>query len=268
MREKILRLPVQESRIFNIQLAGITYPDSSYYVKREKTDLWVFEAVLAGRGTIVIDQERFSVQAGDVYILPAWHRHEYFSDAACPFEKIWFNLSGSLVDSLVEIYGLAGHWHLPGAGMKEEFMRFYRVIGREGIRVLDILNEGADEFHRLIRALAGRLPDAPKESPGKALVLKRYIDEHIEKKITTEELANLIFHSSSQMVRIFRTAYGCTPSAYILEKKMERACILLTQSSLLVREIAQKLRFSDEHYFSAVFRKRRGMTPREYRKTH
>lgn len=268
MREKLLQLPVQESRIFNVMLAGITYPDRSYYIKREKTDLWVFEAVTAGRGTVRIAGEEFIARAGDVYILPAWQPQEYFSDPEAPFEKIWFNLSGTLVDSLVKTYGLEGHWHLPGADLAEEFMRFFRFLSREDLSAADILNDGAEGFHRLIRSLARCLPEKAEPAPEKAEILKKYINEHIEKNFSTEELAGLIFHSPSQTIRIFRKAYGRTPYEYILERKMERACVLLTHTNLLIREIAGQLQFADEHYFSATFRKRMGQTPREYRKNH
>ncbi len=268
MREKLVRLPVQESPVFNVIMAGITYPDRNYYINREKTDLWVFESVRAGRGIVRISGDEFSVKAGDVYILPAWQRHEYFSDPACPFEKIWFNVSGTLVDGLTKIYGLDQTYHLSGAWLEEEFIRYLRFLSQENLTVADILNEGADGFHRLIRAIARCLPSPVAAAPEKAHLLKKYIDEHIEKRFTMEELAQLIFHSPSQTIRIFRTAYGQTPYDYILERKMQRACILLTHTSLLVKEIAQQLQFADEHYFSAVFRKRIGLTPREYRKKH
>ena len=268
MLEKILKLPLQESGIFNVVLAGITYPDRSYHLKREKVDLWVFEYVLSGSGNVRIEDREFAVHAGDVYILPAWHRQEYYSDPDEPFEKVWFNLSGALVDNLIKTYGIEGHWHFPGVYLEDEFMRYFRLLSREGISVAEILNEGADGFHRLVRALAKNLPAPLERTPEKARILKKYIDEHIEKNFSADELASLIFHSVSQTIRIFRNAYGCTPYEYILQKKIERACVLLTQTNLLIREIARQLQFSDEHYFSATFRKRVGRTPREYRKTH
>lgn len=266
MREKLLRLPMQESAVFNVQLAGITYPDRGYYIRRGRQDLWVFEAVRAGRGTVRIGDKSFQVQAGDAYILPAWQQQEYFSDPDDPFEKIFFNLSGTLVDALVRVYGLEEVRHLPGAGLEEEFMRFFRLLSREDLTVAGILNDGAEGFHRLVRALSRRLPASPPKEPEKARILKRYIDEHIEQSFSVEQLAGLIFHSPSQTIRIFREAYGCTPYEYILRRKIQRACALLTQTNLQVQEIAERLHFADAHYFSATFRRRMGVTPREYRK--
>ncbi len=263
MREKILRLPVQESKVFRVLLAGITYPDRNYFIKRIPTELWVFETVISGKGTVCIEDQKFRVKAGDSYILPARTNQHYYSDPEEPFEKIWFNLSGTLVDSLVQAYGLEGHWYLPGAGLEQAFRQYLDLLSRE-LSVADILEQGADGFHRLIRAIAATLP-APQNDP--ASVLKKYIDEHIEQRFGLEELSKMIFHSPSQTIRIFKKAYGKTPYEYILDKKLERACMLLSHTNLLVKEIATQLQFADEHYFSATFKKRMGLTPRQYRKT-
>lgn len=262
MREKILKLPVQESKVFRVRLAGITYPDRNYFIKRTPQEMWVFETVVSGRGTVCIEDQTFRVGAGDSYILPARTNHFYYSDPEDPFEKIWFNLSGALVDGLVQAYGLEGHWYLPDAGLEPEFRRFMELLSREP-SVAGILNQGTDGFHRLIRSIAATLP-APQNDP--ASVLKKYIDEHIEQRFEIEELARLIYHSPSQTIRIFRKAYGKTPYDYILDKKLERACMLLSHTNLLIKEIAVQLQFSNEHYFSATFKKRIGKTPRQYRK--
>ncbi len=264
MREKILKLPIQDNKIFKVVLAGITYPDRGYFIKRPPQDLWVFETVVSGCGTVCIEDQKFQVTAGDTYILPAHTSQLYYSDPENPFEKIWFNLSGTLVDSLVQAYGLEGHWYLPQAGLEAEFRRYLELLGREQLTLADISNAGADGFHRLIRKIAATLP-APQNDP--ASVLKKYIDEHIEQHFELKELAHLIYHSPSQTIRIFKTAYGKTPYDYILDKKLERACMLLSHTNLMVKEIAAQLQFADEHYFSTTFKKRIGLTPRQYKKT-
>ena len=56
-----------------------------------------------------------------------------------------------------------------------------------------------------------------------------------------------------------------TPYAYLLEKKLELAGQLLRDTNLSVREIAEKLSFADEYYFSNVFKKKMGVTPSLWR---
>ena len=72
--------------------------------------------------------------------------------------------------------------------------------------------------------------------------------------------------SESQTIRIFKRAYGVTPYAYLLEKKLDLAGQLLRDTNLSVREIAEKLSFADEYYFSNVFKKKTGVSPSVYRR--
>ena len=72
--------------------------------------------------------------------------------------------------------------------------------------------------------------------------------------------------SVSQLGRIFKAEYGMTVYAYILKRKIETAENLLRNTSLSVKEIADTLSFTDEHYFSNIFKKKTCMTPCEYRR--
>ena len=174
MREKILKLPIQESKVFRVLLAGITYPDRNYCIRRTPSDLWVFETVLAGKGTVCIEGHTFQVKKGDTYILPARTHQIYYSHPDDPMEKIWFNLSGALVGHLMEAYGLKDHWLIPQSGLEDEFRRYLDLLSKEPLSVARIGEEGSEGFHRLIRKIAATLP-APKDDP--AAVLKKYIDE-------------------------------------------------------------------------------------------
>lgn len=58
---------------------------------------------------------------------------------------------------------------------------------------------------------------------------------------------------------------GCGFVDYLNQVRIERACCYLDQKSLKNNEVAFKVGFRDEKYFSRVFKKIMGMTPREYR---
>ena len=105
-----------------------------------------------------------------------------------------------------------------------------------------------------------------KKASEESEAIKRYIDENFTKKITLEELSELVFLSKSQVIRIFRQDIGKTPYEYILDLKLERSKMLLKNTRLMVKEIAFSLGFSDEHYFSYLFKEKMGKTPTSYRK--
>ena len=103
--------PTAES--FSPTMAGITYPDPAYEILVYRRPLCVFEYVLSGRGHIERNGSILTVNAGDAYILTAGTYHHYYSDKVDPWTKIWFNVSGSLVQHLLSDYGLDGVTLIP-----------------------------------------------------------------------------------------------------------------------------------------------------------
>ena len=69
------------------------------------------------------------------------------------------------------------------------------------------------------------------------------------------------------MIRIFKKIYGVTPYEYLIELRLQTAKILLKDTNLTIKEIADKLVFFDEHYFSSIFLKKVGVRPGVYRKS-
>ena len=96
--------------------------------------------------------------------------------------------------------------------------------------------------------------------------MKEYLDNHIDRNVSLKDLGELVYLSESQVVRIFKKNLGKTPHEYSLEIKLEQAQKLLSNSNLMIKEIAEQLKFCDEHYFSYIFKKKTGKTPKEYRK--
>lgn len=53
---------------------------------------------------------------------------------------------------------------------------------------------------------------------------------------------------------------------YFSRMRMQQACLLLTKGTDQVREIAQKVGYEDQYYFSRAFKKYVGMSPLQFRK--
>ena len=120
MREDIYNV-YGGSGVFSVSLAGISYCDGSYRIKRNKSDTFVIEYVIEGSGTVIYDDRRFYPKKGDVYMLRAGHSHDYFSDADTPWIKIWFNAAGTLIEALTDAYGLEDRVLFEGADLLPEF---------------------------------------------------------------------------------------------------------------------------------------------------
>lgn len=100
--------------------------------------------------------------------------------------------------------------------------------------------------------------------------LKEYLDEHYAEDISCKDLAVQFGYSEKYITTIFKEKNGCTPSRYMVEKRMQKAKELLikNQDELLLKEIAGKVGYTDPLYFSKVFKNCTGCSPSSYIKQH
>lgn len=255
--------------VFCVEMAGITYPDKNYHIIRSHAHIYCMEYILSGKGYVRCDGVSFFPQKGDVYCLPAGVRHEYGASAEAPFEKIWFNVRGTLCESLLRTYRLEGQFYFPERPLYPLFKRFLTVCENERQNTAKMLAACALLLHEIVLNLSGVAQGGSDFSERSAAVqAKEYMDERVYGGLSMDEAAQQVALSKSQLNRAFKKEYGMTPYDYFLSRKIDIACLLLQNTAMQIKEIAYKLQFADEHYFSSVFRKRKGMPPREYREVH
>ena len=98
------------------------------------------------------------------------------------------------------------------------------------------------------------------------LEVKSYLDEHYTEKIVLDDLAERFFINKFYMTRIFKETYGMTINNYLISRRITRAKQLLRFTDMTVDEIGNAAGMGDANYFSRMFRKVEGSSPREYRK--
>lgn len=92
-----------------------------------------------------------------------------------------------------------------------------------------------------------------------------YIEENYQNKITLNDIAGHIHLCESECTRLFKRHMNTTLFAFLQEYRIERSLEFL-QADLPVSAVADKAGFSDPNYYSKVFAKIKGCSPREYRK--
>ena len=98
--------------------------------------------------------------------------------------------------------------------------------------------------------------------------LLQYIENNYREKITTKDIAAYCFITEEHLCRFFKKTVGKTVVEYITQYRVEKAAVLLINTDETVGNIAASVGFEDINYFSRIFKRIKGMTPREYRKTH
>ena len=93
-----------------------------------------------------------------------------------------------------------------------------------------------------------------------------YMNSHLDREITLNELATMVDMSKYYFLRLFKQSMGITPHQYLIKQRMKKAKQLLQQGKLSIIEVAAECGFSNQSHFAKVFHKNIGITPRAYRK--
>jgi AraC-like DNA-binding protein len=267
MQEEICSFPaaMNDDRPFHLEMAGISWCDGSYAIERKKSPFYAFEYIVSGTGTLIENGFTCNPSAGDVYILQKGSTHRYVSDDAKPWVKIWFAARGPLLDLLMPLYNLQQTFFVSRCAIEQPFREIISAA-KTGLREEGIMhNTVAVLAHGLIQQLS--LKAGLYRSPLSTDVqkVKAYLDRSVESRVNLKDVDRIISKSSSQTIRKFKKETGVTPYQYLLDRKIATAKLLLQHTRTSVKEIAYKLKFADEHYFSGLFKKKTGKSPIEFR---
>lgn len=118
---------------------------------------------------------------------------------------------------------------------------------------------------RLIR-LAQRYGAArPKERSAMAEIA-RYLEANYDRELTLQDIAGHFYLSREYISRRFKQEFGENLSDFLARIRIEKAKLLLGNSGLKIAEVAERVGFADEKYFSKVFKKIAGVSPNQYRR--
>ena len=106
----------------------------------------------------------------------------------------------------------------------------------------------------------GRLP------PNRLRRVVEYINDRLEMDLSLPELAALVGLNADYFARAFKQTTGTSPHRYVLLKRIDRACALLSDARISIAEISQRTGFASQGAFTTAFRRIRGITPSVYRR--
>ena len=128
--------------------------------------------------------------------------------------------------------------------------------------ILSCLNRLADEEFGGEEAKAESAEEASNRFIKAA---EEYIAEHYAEDLSLAEMVEKAGISGGYLSTLFSQHLGCKFVDYLNQVRIERACTYLEQNYFKTYEVAYRVGFKDEKYFSKVFKKLKGVSPKEYR---
>ena len=145
-------------------------------------------------------------------------------------------------------------WEITGG--KFNFNHLYRVKSKDAIAAC--LKE---DFGALCDGLKGHKVGSEHSVVGRLI---HYINEHLDEDVSHNVMAAKYRVHPGYMSRLFKQEVGETMSEYLLRMRIERAAALLKEGQYKIGDIAGMVGYSASSYFSIMFKKYTGFTPREY----
>lgn len=125
---------------------------------------------------------------------------------------------------------------------------------------------GAKEYARNLVSRAIQYETYIHKTESVTEQIRQYIDAHYKEEIRRDDLSEMVFLNTDYMSRIFKKEVGVSISSYILQKRVEEAKKLLSQSNLPINTVSIYVGYSNFSYFTKMFKENTGYSPLEYRR--
>jgi AraC family transcriptional regulator, arabinose operon regulatory protein len=214
---------------------------------------------------VFLDGAARPVAAHSLVIWPPRTRHWF--GASTRWTHTWMFCAGARLAACIRASGLPLMRPLAQSGV-DPARRYFSQIHHEVTRPLGsdgTIIEGLLALYLREAFRDGAASGAPSAIPARMLAARQLIDGDPTQPLTLRRLAAAAGLSRSQFCAEFRRCFGTTPIGYVLDLRMRRARIHLTDRSLTIQDVARRSGFSDAHYFARQFRARFGISPRESR---
>lgn len=134
----------------------------------------------------------------------------------------------------------------------------------EYLLLLDRVGLIFEQLEDAVKKICARIFELMPQSSLHIEKARAYIQENIHCNIKLRDVSSHIHLSPNYLGKLFYNETGMYLTNYIMAEKLSVACRLLRESDVSVAEVSQRVGFTDQQYFSKLFKKKMGMAPKEY----
>lgn len=236
-----------------------------FFQRRRNQDYLSLEVICEGSFYYRSGKSAFLAEAGECILLHPRRDNDllYLPGENC--RKYGLILQGNLLDVLLKEFYLDQAYVLC-PGNLEEFCGILNRIGRwmkrKEVRSYTELSGEIFKLFQLLTKAERILPSASRTEG-----IRSWMSAHLDMRMEMAEIAEKFGLPLSRMTRYFQEECGKSPYRFLEEARLEKAAELLRLSNLTVKEISERVGYCNSLYFSNMFAKRYGKSPKFYRES-
>ena len=253
-------------------IAKADWTEGHYQVLHRHEDFSEIFILLEGSGKYTIGGRLYELNEGDIVLCNQGVLHDEFPAKGNVYKTLAVGISGLYIPELRPGL-LIDPSRTPVLRRSEQtqevqeicmMMEKYAVSG-EG-RNLRFVHKLLLAVIELLRSIVRSVEISSKEVDPLCVAVEQYLNEHFGENVTLEETAKQFFVSSWHLSRVFKKETSYNFKQYLLRLRLGEAQMRLSSTEDSIAEISRDCGFHDPAYFTRLFTRHIGLSPRRYRK--
>lgn len=179
--------------------------------------------------------------------------------------EVFLSKNPSLRNEFEEFYLYMVQWVSSIVHPRMEDSLSFSVIANEEIKKSEYLYQMSSGFSAFINNVNKKMA-SKKQLSNEIMAAKKYLENNYKDDIKLQNVAENIRLSPNYLGYLFKKELSVNITEYLTQLRIEKAKELLRDTNMKSYQIAEATGFSDNAYFSKVFKKAAGMNPNEFRK--
>lgn len=236
-----------------------------YREREEGAEETILLYCIDGCGIVEVENRTFDLHPHQAFCLPPGKHHRYYADSRTPWTIFWIHFKGEAAvlyppeeETVIEIHSEPSQNRI-----QTLFQMLFRVMDRNYtlgnfIYISQMTSTILSEIYFREKT------DTNTPYDHHVTTVIRYMYQNLERTLTLQEISEEVRLSKSYLNSIFKSQTGHAPVDFFIRLKMQEACKLLKESTLYIYEVSIRVGYKDPYYFSRIFKKIVGVSPKEY----
>jgi YesN/AraC family two-component response regulator len=235
-------------------------------------DHYLIHYILKGSGIFHVNGKSYRIKENQGFLICPDIVTYYEADAEDPWIYTWVGFKGIKAEQYLKLANLNQENPVFECAeiefvqkcfedmIKATELKYARELRLQGLLSM-FLSELIEE--------AGKNDTVSSNTNYKELYIKKslhYVEANYSGKLSIPEMAKSVGLNKNYFSTFFRENIGMTPQQYIIRFRINKACELMENQGLTIGDISRSVGYEDTLGFSKIFKKEKGMSPKEYRR--
>jgi len=237
-----------------------------YREREEGIEEYILIYCTDGEGVVEVNGYKYRIKSEEVFCIPRNRKHRYYASGKNPWSIFWIHFKGANTEyfPLDQCNVIRMNSGPANNRLMFLFELLFRVLERNYtlgnfIYISQVLSMILSEVY-----FREKIDETSTQNKYITAII-RYMYKHIKEDLALEDIVRDFELSKSYINVIFKKYTRHAPIEFFIGLKMQEACKLLKSTGMYVKEVSAELGYDDPYYFSRIFKKFVGVSPKTYK---